>query len=236
MDCSSTSPWGWVLFSGGILIFLSAYFIWAWGLPKYKKILAIIAAVITLSALGYQWVKTTSALDPVITFIWPEPQINYPHQLSPSDLLLINQALAPTPLWSKAFIYFGYTFCPDVCPTTLTELSKLRTNTKHSFIKEIPFIFVTVDPERDKPERLKEYLSFFGSNIYFLALSATEVKELSSHFGAKYKIQKTDDLGNNLIDHSADVYLVNNLGQVLTQFEHPINQNSVESFLLNHLN
>ena len=68
-------------------------------------------------------------------------------------------------------VYFGYTYCPDYCPTTLTEIQKVKDQLGDKADK-VDAVMVTVDPERDTPERLKEYLAFFDPS--FIGLSGTE--------------------------------------------------------------
>ncbi len=146
--------------------------------------------------------------------------------LSPQDLELLKSVLGQN--WKYAFIYFGYTFCPDVCPTTLTILSKLYKKNEDN-IKTIPALFITIDPERDTEERLKEYTSFFLKELESLRLHPIQLEKLMGQFGAKYKINDKPRSGHYTVDHSAYVYLVNNHGDLIQTFSHPLKADEVKT-------
>ena len=105
-------------------------------------------------------------------------------------------------------LFFGFTYCPDVCPTTLTTLAAARDDLESAGIdtKALQILFITVDPERDKPEQLKQYLSLFDANVTGLTGSLNKVRSVLQQFGVY--AQKTDQGdGDYLYDHSAAVFL-----------------------------
>ena len=69
-------------------------------------------------------------------------------------------------------LFFGYTSCPDVCPTTMAELKQALEKLGEENAKQVQVLFVTVDPERDTPERVQEYVDHFNQD--FIGLSGTE--------------------------------------------------------------
>ena len=105
-------------------------------------------------------------------------------------------------------LFFGFTYCPDVCPTTLTTLAAARDDMESAGIDTtaLQILFITVDPERDKPEQLKQYLSLFDANVTGLTGSLNKVQSVLQQFGVY--AQKTDQGdGDYLYDHSAAVFL-----------------------------
>jgi protein SCO1 len=105
-------------------------------------------------------------------------------------------------------LFFGFTYCPDVCPTTLTTLAAARDDLESAGIDTtaLQILFITVDPERDKPEQLKQYLSLFDANVTGLTGSLNKVRSVLQQFGVY--AQKTDQGdGDYLYDHSAAVFL-----------------------------
>jgi protein SCO1 len=108
-------------------------------------------------------------------------------------------------------IYFGYTFCPDVCPTTLLDLSH--------WIKElgpdadkINYVFVTIDPQRDTPALLHDYLSSFDKHIRGFTGTSDEIAAIAREYHVYYKRIPTDD-GGYVMDHSTPIYLIGPNGQ-----------------------
>ena len=105
-------------------------------------------------------------------------------------------------------MFFGFTYCPDVCPTTLTTLVSARDHLKAVGVETDPirFIFMTVDPERDTPKQLKQYLGLFDVNVTGLTGKPKKVREALKQLGvfSKKNGESEDDY---LYDHSAAVFL-----------------------------
>lgn len=120
---------------------------------------------------------------------------------------------------SLSLIYFGFTACPDICPNSLEKMVTIANKLKTKGVKITP-IFVTVDPTRDTPKVLKEYLSNFSSNN-FIGLSGSEkdIKTVTKNFGIFYeKIPNKEDPDNYMINHSTFMYLIDNNGEYITHF------------------
>jgi protein SCO1 len=105
-------------------------------------------------------------------------------------------------------LFFGFTYCPDVCPTTLTTLASARDNLDSAGIntKALQIIFITVDPERDTPEQLKQYLSLFDANVTGLTGSPDNVRSVLQQFGI-YAQKNGQGDADYLYDHSAAIFL-----------------------------
>lgn len=103
-------------------------------------------------------------------------------------------------------LYFGYTFCPDVCPTTLAEIADWKSELQLGPDK-LRVIMVTVDPERDTPENLRLYLDAFSTEFIGLVGSVEETEKMKDAFGVFSEKVITDDATDYLVDHTASVFL-----------------------------
>lgn len=110
-------------------------------------------------------------------------------------------------------VFFGYTQCPDVCPTTLAELAEVKRGLGADGARVVG-LFVTIDPERDTPELLKAYAANFGPDIVALRGSADETKAAAKEFKVFYnKVPgKTDT--SYTVDHTAGSYVFDTQGRV----------------------
>lgn len=104
------------------------------------------------------------------------------------------------------FIYFGYTFCPDVCPATMNELAKL-----HELLGEdadqIQVIMITVDPARDTAEVLADYMGFFDESFIGLTGTDEEIAAVAQTYGVFYEAHEGTAESGYLVDHSTRTYL-----------------------------
>lgn len=124
-------------------------------------------------------------------------------------------------LGKPALVFFGFTFCPDICPTTLLELTELLKKLGAE-ADRLNVLFITVDPERDTPPQLALYLSSFDPHIVGLSGTTSEIESVM----AKYKVyaQKVPlKDGGYTMDHTAVVYMMNQKGQFvgLMNYEEP---------------
>ena len=104
-------------------------------------------------------------------------------------------------------LFFGFTYCPDICPTTLMTLTAIQDQlaVEGSAADHLQILFVTVDPERDTPAQLNAYLSLFDASVTGLTGTRTNIESALRHFGVI--AEKTGDGDEYLYDHSAAVYL-----------------------------
>ena len=105
-----------------------------------------------------------------------------------------------------SLVFFGFTRCPEVCPTTLSDISALLGRLGPD-ADRLNVIFITIDPERDKPETLKEYLSNFDARIVGLSGSTEEIDRAARAFRVFYKRSPTSG-GDYTMDHSTFTYLM----------------------------
>ena len=104
-------------------------------------------------------------------------------------------------------ISFGYTFCPDICPTTLVETAQVLKQLGEAAARVQP-IFISLDPERDTPAQLKAYTAFFDPRIIGLTGSPELVRKTAEHFKVRYEKVQSPGASHYSIDHSAGMYLL----------------------------
>jgi protein SCO1 len=115
-------------------------------------------------------------------------------------------------------LFFGFTHCPDICPTTLALLSQLS---RDPALSELQPVFITVDPERDTQEVMKRYVEAFGG--HFIGLrpeSAAQLDALASSIGAAYSVEPSPD-GGSRVDHTATLFFIDGQGRLAAVFTPP---------------
>ena len=113
-------------------------------------------------------------------------------------------------------VFFGFTHCPDICPTTLFEVSEVF-NRLGKDAEKVSAIFVTVDPERDTPEKLKLYLSSFHPRISALSGSEAQIEAIKKAYYVYAKRVPLDG-GGYTMDHTSVVYLMDKEGKFVAPF------------------
>ena len=115
-------------------------------------------------------------------------------------------------------IFFGFTNCPDVCPMTLGNLDQAINNLKDDKKEKFKVFFVSIDPDRDTPEVIRNYLEIFENKMYGITGEPEKVFLLSQSWGVLSEKIFTED-GNYLINHSSSVLLLKN-GKYLDRISH----------------
>jgi protein SCO1/2 len=110
-------------------------------------------------------------------------------------------------------VYFGYTFCPDVCPTDLQAIT-MALNALGPLASEVQPIFITVDPERDT-KVLAQYVSAFHPSLIGLTGSPAEIRKVANSYKAFYTKVSDERTGEYSIDHSGVIYLMGRNGEYL---------------------
>lgn len=110
-------------------------------------------------------------------------------------------------------LFFGFTHCPDVCPNTLgavqTVLAQLGDQAQ--FVQPI---FISVDPERDRPEILKNYMQYFGNNFIGLTGTLEKIDKVVKQFQGFYSYDGDVNAGHYTVDHTSNLYILNTVGEV----------------------
>lgn len=115
-------------------------------------------------------------------------------------------------------LFFGYTSCPDVCPTTLAELKQALEKLGEAKAKQVQVLFVTVDPQRDTPERVQEYVAHFNQDFIGLSGTESDLANVWKNYGVfRETVEGTSDAGY-LVNHTARVTLIDQAGNVRVSF------------------
>ena len=118
-------------------------------------------------------------------------------------------------------LYFGYAFCPDVCPTSLGLLSVALGKLKAEELDKIQAFFISVDPERDTVEKLKTYANSFHSSIKGITGTAEDIAKVAKLYGAMYmKVDLPGSAMGYAVDHSSRYYVVDSTGKVKKLIDH----------------
>ena len=115
-------------------------------------------------------------------------------------------------------LFFGYTSCPDVCPTTLAELNQALEELDKNDADKVKVIFVTVDPGRDTPERMQEYVNHFNTNFIGLSGTEDELSKVWDDYGVFREIVDGTSAAGYLVNHTARVTLIDGNGNLRVSF------------------
>jgi protein SCO1/2 len=133
------------------------------------------------------------------------------------DFTLTDQNRQPFTLSSLqgkvVLIFFGYTMCPDACPTTLSKLSTVAARLTDAERARVKVVYITIDPERDTPTVMKEHLGYFSVDASGLTGSVEDISKVAAQFGAHF--EKTDDktAAGYLMSHTVSVFGLDTKGQ-----------------------
>jgi len=125
-------------------------------------------------------------------------------------------------LGKALLVYFGYTYCPDVCPTSLVNIADAYDLLSPEDLAKTATVFISVDPERDTPEALGQYTPHFHKQILGLTGSKAEIDKVVHAYRAKYEKIAGQGAAEYLIDHSAAIYLMDAQGKFVRHFEHTV--------------
>jgi protein SCO1/2 len=165
---------------------------------------AIIAASVALLAAAALAYFTPARTGPQL--------IGGPFALQTADGKTVTEAAL---IGHPTLIYFGYTHCPDVCPTALAQVSDVLAKLPDKAVK---VLFITVDPERDTPKMMGDYVSSFDSRVIGLSGSPAEVERIEKAYRVYAKKGPEKD-GEYSMDHSSVVYLMDRNGRFAEAFD-----------------
>lgn len=124
--------------------------------------------------------------------------------------------------WS--FLFFGFTSCPDVCPTTLATLARAREDIARNAhgAGDVQFVFVSVDPKRDTASGLRQYVRAFDRSFVGVTGDDAQIAKLAGQLGAVYRVEIAPGVENYPVTHSAAVYLVDPRARHYAVFAPPL--------------
>jgi protein SCO1 len=117
----------------------------------------------------------------------------------------------------EVLLTFGYTSCPDICPTTLSQLNAVTRKLGAEESKELRVLFVTIDPERDTGERLGEYIPYFNKSFIGLTGSPDDIKKAADAYSVFYEREKRggDPEVSYFMNHTQTLFLIDRSGKLL---------------------
>ncbi|MCA9969519.1 MAG: SCO family protein [Anaerolineales bacterium] len=144
---------------------------------------------------------------------WPSPQ--------PAADFTLQSAAGPVSLSDfddkVVLLYFGYTFCPDVCPGTLADLAQVVRELDDD-AENLQVIMITVDPERDTPEQLADYMQHFHPSFVGLSGTTAEIGTVAADYGVFFERHAGTAATGYLVDHTARVFVIDRQGEYWLSF------------------
>lgn len=124
-------------------------------------------------------------------------------------------------------LYFGYTLCPDICPTSLALLTQALNQMDEAELAGTTSIFVSVDPDRDNTTRLDEYTQYFHSNIIGATAEKDVIDRITKQYGAAYQKVDNNSAAGYLVDHSSYTYIIDKQGKLRNSLAHGTTPNEI---------
>lgn len=115
-------------------------------------------------------------------------------------------------------LFFGYTSCPDVCPATMAELRQALSELQQQDADQVKVVFVTVDPERDTPARVQEYVTQFNPAFIGLSGSKSDLEKIWAEYGVYREIAGEQSAAGYIVNHTARVNLIDQQGNLRVSF------------------
>ena len=193
--------------------------------PKAKsggKLLIVLVSVVVLAFVivlaGSEYFAKRGAED-TSTSTSNGPTVGGPFELVNHKGEVVTEK---TFLGDYMMVFFGYTYCPDVCPTVLSDIATTLDILGDEKGGKITPVMISVDPARDTPEHLAEYVSFFHPRTVGLTGTEEQIKVAARTYRVYYSINKpqSDDPLDYLVDHTSIVYLMGPDGKLVTHFSH----------------
>ena len=198
-------------------------------------VMAVLVAFLSATA-GVAFWKITRAkqqMPRTSLIVLPEPRVI-------ADFELLDQQSAPFSLASLegnwSLIFFGFTHCPDVCPTALCELQQVKQKLEQEIGPDglIPrIVFISVDPERDTPDKLQSYLSHFDPSFVGVTGKHEQLLPLTRQVGIAYRVEEHESGATQYsVDHSTGIMLTDPKGRLYGVFPAPHGAEDISSDVL----
>jgi protein SCO1/2 len=186
---------------------------------KLMAAVLITAAVVGVALAGSGYWALWQSRNPAADQLMPASLITFPERKPLADFILVDDEKGVFDLKSLesrwSFIFFGFMYCPDICPTTLYDLSLVKRDIVAQGISEsdIQFVFISVDPGRDKAAQIQRYVQYFDPAFLGATGSMGQLTNLTRQLGAPFRAEPETAENVYEVTHSSAVYLVDPLGQ-----------------------
>jgi protein SCO1/2 len=190
-------------------------------ITREKLIAAVLiaAAVVGVALAGSGYWALWQSRNPAADQLMPASLITFPERKPLAEFILVDDEKGVFDLKSLesrwSFIFFGFMYCPDICPTTLYDLSLVKRDIVAQGISEsdIQFVFISVDPARDKAAQIQRYVQYFDPAFLGATGSMGQLTNLTRQLGAPFRAEPETAENVYEVTHSSAVYLVDPLGQ-----------------------
>jgi len=196
------------------------------GIMMTTVALATIVAGLWLAASDRENDSRAMLLPDRVMTLFPDPKPLTPFALTDQQ----NRVFDLSRLKGKwSFLFFGYTHCPDICPTTLAVLARARDNIAKTTAgtEDVQFVFISVDPNRDSANKLRQYVDYFDTAFLGVTGDNAEIGNLAGQLGAAYQVEITPGLENYPVYHSTAVFLVDPRAQYHAMFTAPLDAETI---------
>ncbi|MCW9087909.1 MAG: SCO family protein [Gammaproteobacteria bacterium] len=186
--------------------------------------LAAMLGATALFALVFQLTRPTEPEKPMpaelYSVVLDTPRSLAPFRLEDSEGSVFDQSRLQGK-WS--LLFFGYTHCPDICPTTLATLRRVARTLQQTpeYYADTQFIFVSVDPRRDTVNHLKDYIGYFHPDFLAATGEKEQIDRLASQLGAIYMFDGDTASDDYIVNHSASIAVVDPQGRWAARFNPP---------------
>jgi len=195
---------------------------------------AMMTAVVLAAMLGGVWLAATYRengsrailLPDQVMTLFPDPKPLTAFAFTDHE----NQVFDLSRLKGKwSFLFFGYTHCPDICPMTLAILARAREDIVKSTVgaKDVQFVFISVDPDRDTASKLRQYVTYFDTSFLGVTGDNAQLGNLAGQLGAAYQVAITPGVENYPVYHTAAVFLVDPRARYHAVFAPPLDAASI---------
>ncbi|WP_051532385.1 SCO family protein [Brackiella oedipodis] len=178
-----------------------------------KSLLTIGAAALLCSLSTPTWAQTSETATSQVTTIYPIrghlPDLRFALQ-GPDHQTITAQALRG----KTVLVFFGYSHCPDICPTTLIELAGMKQELPDDVKSNVQILFISVDPTRDTPELLNRYVKAFDKDALGVTGSEDEIADIARRYRVSYQISKPQQEGEPYeVNHAQGIYIFDQKGR-----------------------
>ena len=185
---------------------------------KWMSGALLVAAIagLSLAGSGY-WALWQSKTEPPDDG-WAPALVAFPERRPLAEFILVDDAKQVFALKSLqarwSFLFFGFMYCPDICPTTLYDLSKVKEALLQYGLSdnEVQFVFISVDPARDKAAKLQRYVEYFDPSFLATTGSVGQLTNLTRQLGAPFRAEPETAENVYEVTHSSAIYLVDPKG------------------------
>lgn len=199
-----------------------------------QRLAALAAAVVVLAGCSKPAAKPAEAAGV------PQASADLPLLPIGGDFELTDQNGQPFTLASQRgtvlLVFFGYTMCPDACPTTLSKLSTAYSRLSPEDRTRVKAIYITIDPERDTPAVMKAYLAYFGVDAFGLSGTPEQVAGVAHLFKAQYERSDAKTAGGYLMSHTVSVFGLDAQGKARTTIDYDASVDAVVNEIRGLLN